>query len=287
MALDEGDGSLAGGGAYQKPGQGPGSHEGAIYVVAGNGSEVFDTVSGLHPVMVTSQVRLGSVALDVEGDRIEARMIDDSGTVRDRFTIVKNAASLPQADFSGEPRVGTAPLGVAFTDLSSTNTAAWEWDFDGDGLVDSLLRNPEAIFVEPGLHEVRLTASNLAGTDRETKVDYVCVAATPSSVSGLVLVDPDSLAWDLAVGAASYDVIQGNLGLLLDAGGSFAASGPSCLLANASGSGAVDPEPLQPGQSRYYLVRAVGCADDAGTYDSGGPSQSGPRDESLLSLVCP
>jgi PKD repeat protein len=155
----------------------------------------------------------------VDGDRLEAVMIDDSGAIRDRFTIVKNTASLPQADFLGEPLVGAAPLSVAFTDLSSTNTAAWDWDFDGDGVADSVLRDPEIVFAEPGLYEVRLTASNLAGSDQETKVDYVCVSAIPVAVGGLVLTDPHSLSWNPVAGTESYDVIKGDLRLLLAAEG--------------------------------------------------------------------
>ena len=287
MVLDDGDGSVIGDGAYQKLSQGADSHEGAVYVVAGNGSEVFDTVAGEHPVMVSSQVQLGSMVLDVDGDRLEAVMIDDSGAIRDRFTIVKNTASLPEADFHAEPLVGAAPLGVAFTDLSSTNTAVWEWDFDGDGVTDSVQRQPEAVFADPGLYEVRLTVSNLTGSDQEAKLDYICVSAIPASVTGLVLTDPNSLAWSPVAGAGTYDVIKGNLRLLLAAAGSFADSEPVCLEGNVSGSGASDSEPPPPGESYYYLVRAVSCADETGSYDSGSSSQSGPRDDTLLSLVCP
>jgi hypothetical protein len=285
MLLDGGDGNLEGDGAYQKQGQGPAAHEGAVYVVAGNGSEVFDTVPGEHPAMITSQVRLGSVVLDVHGDRLQAAMIDDLGQVRDRFTIVKNTASLPQADFVGEPLVGAAPLEVAFADRSSTNTAAWAWDLDGDGLTDSTERHPVALYSDPGLFEVRLTASNQAGSD--LRIDQVCASAIPVLVTGLVMADHQSLHWNPVAGATSYQVLWGELLPLLAAGGAFGESSPACLASGLEQTTTTDATPLPPGEARYYLVRAVSCAAETGSYDSGGPRQAGPREDSLPSQICP
>jgi len=288
MLIDDGDGRIEGDGAYQKLSRGPGSHEGTVYVVAGNGSEVFDTVAGDHPAMITSQTELGSVVLEIDGDRLEATYIDESGTVRDGFTLVKNAASLPQAEFSAEPLVGAAPLAVAFTDRSSTNTAAWEWDFDGDGTGDSTLRSPTAVFVDPGLYEIRLTASNLAGSHEELKVDYVCASAIPQAVSGLVLTNPGTIRWDPVAGATTYDLIEGRLGLLLAASGNFAGSEPTCLADGVSDTEASDPGLPAPGGT-YYLARAVSCADESGSYDSGGTAQGAARDATLPAAppVCP
>ena len=99
--------------------------------------------------MVASADILGSLVLDIEGDRLEATFVDDLGNTRDRFTLVKNTGVPPQADFMGSPRVGVAPLTVAFTDLSTTNTAAWTWDLDGDGLADSTQREPTFVYTSP------------------------------------------------------------------------------------------------------------------------------------------
>jgi tetratricopeptide (TPR) repeat protein len=84
---DPGDGSADG--AYVKAGSGPQAHSGAVYTVAGSSGQIsggsFD-----HPAMVHSLDVLGSLVIDVDGDRLDARFLDDLGAVRDTFTIVKH-----------------------------------------------------------------------------------------------------------------------------------------------------------------------------------------------------
>jgi acid phosphatase type 7 len=89
MKVDDGDGRIGSDGAYAKPSAGPAPHEGAAYVVAGSSgtSEGGDLD---HPAMVVALDELGSVVLDVNGDQLDAKFINDSGTVRDYFTILKN-----------------------------------------------------------------------------------------------------------------------------------------------------------------------------------------------------
>jgi PKD repeat protein len=82
----------------------------------------------------------------------------------------------PVAEFSGSPASGDAPLTVDFTDLSSNNPSAWDWDF-GDG-GSSTAQNPSYEFTSPGTYTVTLTASNCAGSDAEVKTDYITVNAS-------------------------------------------------------------------------------------------------------------
>ena len=83
-----GDGSPEGDGAYVKAGSGQESHAGAVYAVAGSSGQ---TSGGSldHPAMVRALNVLGSLVLDVDGDRLDAKFLDDSGVVRDSFAIVK------------------------------------------------------------------------------------------------------------------------------------------------------------------------------------------------------
>ena len=51
----------------------------------------------------------------------------------------------PAAGFGADPRAGTIPLEVAFTDYSFAGTSPiteWDWDFTGDGNPDSTEQNP-------------------------------------------------------------------------------------------------------------------------------------------------
>ncbi len=90
MILNNGSGREDGDGAYKKATLGSSPHEGAVYVVAGSSGK---TSSGSlnHPAMFFSLKKLGSVVLDINGNRADAKFIDDAGEVRDYFTIIKGA----------------------------------------------------------------------------------------------------------------------------------------------------------------------------------------------------
>ena len=87
--LDAGSGREGDTGAYIKPERGPISHQGTVYVVAGSAGE---TQNGQfnHPAMYTSLRRLGSLVLDIAGDRLDAMFLREDGTTNDYFTIVKS-----------------------------------------------------------------------------------------------------------------------------------------------------------------------------------------------------
>ncbi|HPE58586.1 MAG TPA: PKD domain-containing protein, partial [Bacteroidales bacterium] len=77
-------------------------------------------------------------------------------------------------EFSANITEGSIPLPVQFTDetyISEPHT--WFWDF-GDGNT-STLQNPQHTYVDPGKYTVSLTATSDAGSDTETKVDYITV----------------------------------------------------------------------------------------------------------------
>lgn len=79
----------------------------------------------------------------------------------------------PVAAFSGTPLTGGSPLTVAFTDSSSDGPSGWSWTFGDTGT--STEQNPSHQYTTPGHFSVKLTASNLGGSDSETKTDYVTV----------------------------------------------------------------------------------------------------------------
>ena len=191
MKKDAGDGRLDSQGAYRKPSIGPAPRGGTVYVVAGSAGQAYAGYGTFdHPAMFRSLVVLGSLVLDVNGQQLDARFLDSTGTVQDYFTIFKGPGAAPVTDFAGAPLAGPAPLTVGFVDVSANKPSAWKWDFEDDGTVDSRLQNPSHTYSTPGIYAVRLTAYNAPGSDFRVKGDYVCV----TSSDGLGDTDADGVA---------------------------------------------------------------------------------------------
>jgi hypothetical protein len=63
-------------------------HEGTVYVVTGSSSKVDDGPMD-HPVNVVNIKSLGSMVIDIDGNRLDAKFINDKMQVLDNFSIVK------------------------------------------------------------------------------------------------------------------------------------------------------------------------------------------------------
>jgi PKD repeat protein len=85
----------------------------------------------------------------------------------------------PEADFTAEPLTGYPPLEVQFTDSSTGDAQAWEWDFNGDGIIDSTEQNPQYTYNEPGNYTVSLAASNANGNNTLIQTEYIKVTPCP------------------------------------------------------------------------------------------------------------
>jgi flagellar hook capping protein FlgD len=129
MIRDAGDGRAAGDGAYRKGAGGPTPHQGAVYVVAGSSGQ---TSGGplSHPVMFASLNVLGSVVLDITGNRLEATFLNASGTVDDQFTMIKGAA----VAVDPSPSLTGLHLSPAYPNPSSGKTN-WSFSTPTSGLV--------------------------------------------------------------------------------------------------------------------------------------------------------
>ena len=108
---------------------------------------------------------------------VSLTVTDASGSDTEVKTGYIHVYDAPVADFVGAPTSGGAPLIVNFTDLSTGNPSAWSWNF-GDGGTSSV-QNPAHVYPNPGLYTVTLTATNMCGSDVETKTDYIYVTTQP------------------------------------------------------------------------------------------------------------
>ncbi len=98
----------------------------------------------------------------------------------------KPCGTAPQAPVAGfSANTTTSCTGVIeFTDLSSTNATSWAWDF-GDGNT-STLQNPTHTYTTAGTYTVSLTATNVIGSDTDSKTNYVTITtpAAPTAAGG-------------------------------------------------------------------------------------------------------
>lgn len=94
MFKDAGSGRPEETGAYRKSDTGSAPNQGTVYVVAGSsGWATFST--GRHPVMHTALLRMGSLVLDINNHRLDAKFLRETGEIDDHFTILKGAAPEP------------------------------------------------------------------------------------------------------------------------------------------------------------------------------------------------
>lgn len=131
-----------------------------------------DTSTSQNPSHSYTFIGVYTVALTATNDQG-----DDTETKVDYIVV----GVAPAADFSGTPTSGDAPLSVDFTDLSTGDVTDWLWDF-GDGGSD-VIPNATHVYTAAGTYTVALTVTGPAGTDTETKVDYITVTAAAAPVA--------------------------------------------------------------------------------------------------------
>jgi hypothetical protein len=101
--------------------------------------------------------------------------------------------------------------------------------------------------------------------------------------------DGDLLMWGPPGGAASYDVVRGDLGSLQGSGGDFSPATDECLANDHPDTSLPYPVLPAPEEGYWYLVRRVYSMLEQGTYDTCGPSQVDARDDEIASsfVACP
>lgn len=75
---------------FYKKSKGLNANQGTVYIVAGHSGSYIAQLFGTSRVMKKSLVKHGSVLVDIDNDKLEARMIDVKGDVLDKFVIDKS-----------------------------------------------------------------------------------------------------------------------------------------------------------------------------------------------------
>ncbi|MDH3626960.1 MAG: thrombospondin type 3 repeat-containing protein [Acidobacteriota bacterium] len=280
MELNGGDGRVTGDGPYIKTLLGPDPHAGSVYVVAGSSGQLGGGTLD-YPAHYFGLLERGSVALDVNGQRLDATFIDRFGAVRDTWTMIKGPNPLmPDAEFSTSAVLGLMPLSIDFFDLSTNTPTSWAWDFENDGQPDSVAQNPTHSYTNPGIYTVALDAGNIYGVDAEIKIDQVCVYENdPSLVDGAAFESSTRLIWNGYAAGQAYDTIRGGLLDLQTLG--LSGTPLTCIENDDADLHADDATLPAAGDGFFYLVRAGDCANRTGSFDTTGIGQLESRDPAL------
>lgn len=166
--------------------------------------------------------------------------------------VVASNPVLPTAGFSGTPRSGSIPLNVQFTDQSlpgSFPVTAWSWSF-GDGGT-STAQNPSHTYAAAGSYDVSLSVTTSAGSDGDTKADYVVATQPPTAAfEG----SPRSGDWPLLVQFTD-----------LSAQGSAAITAWSWTFGDGATSTSQSPAHTYGAAGTYTVVLTVTTSDGADT----------------------
>ncbi len=234
-----GSGRPTEGGAYTKPTLGPSAHEGAVYVVAGSSGQATGGALN-HPAMFISLNNLGSMVLDVNGNRLEAKFLRDTGAVDDHFTIIKGGSTLAQA--SNTSAASYVRNHIAVEGL----VAAFGTNFSASAKAAPSLPLPT------NLNGTTVKVKDAAGQERAAPLLFV----SPGQVN--YQIPPGTMA-----GSATVTINNGDVAVASEAI-SVALTAPGLFTADASGKGwaAASIQRVKNGVSKYEPVVSFNAAQN-------------------------
>ncbi len=272
MKLDSGSGREGGTGVYEKP-AGLAGNQGTVYVVAGNGGHVTTWTGGStaefnpapHPAMFYSALHLGSLVIDVTGNRLDLKMIRETGAVDDYFSIVKSVPNTPPNVSISSPAGGAtfiAPANISVTaNATDSNGSVVQVDFRaGSTLIGSDTSAPFVITwnnVPAGSYALTaLAVDNLGATTTSAVVNITVNSPPPLAPTALIATAGDAqvvLSWSASSGAASYKVKRAT-----------ASGGPYANVATGVTTTGFTDGTVVNGTTYFYVVSAVGTGGESG-----------------------
>jgi acid phosphatase type 7 len=173
MKKDGGSGRENDIGAYKKPAGSNLGHFGAVYAVAGSSGKLGGG-SLNHPAMFVSLNRLGSVVIDVDGDRLVAKFLRENGTVDDSFTMVKGDAPPPTGDLTPPTAPGTL---TAQASSAASITLAWQPASDNVGVTGYRVHRDGNLVTTTGGTALSYTDTGLSAATTYNYAAYAIDAA--------------------------------------------------------------------------------------------------------------
>lgn len=133
MKKNPGNGRESGDGPYVKPGGGEGN-QGAVYTVAGNGSK--SSNPDPQPAMYNISGEVGSLIIDIVGNRMDVKHLEGSSNVTDFFTMIKEPTATEPPGGPGAltaSALSTNQITLAWTD-QSTNESSFRIERSTNGI---------------------------------------------------------------------------------------------------------------------------------------------------------
>jgi hypothetical protein len=195
MVKQTGNGRTDGNGAYTKTTVGSIPRSGVVYSVPGSSGQIGGGTLN-HPAMFTSLNVLGSVVLDFDGPRLDVKFLDNTGAVRDYYTLTKGggpANVAPTASITG-PAAGatfTAPATVTINaNAADSDGTITKVDFyQGATLLGTDTTSPYSFAwtnVAAGSFSLTVKATDNAGAVTTSAAVAITVNAPPGNVAPTV-----------------------------------------------------------------------------------------------------
>jgi len=160
--LNPGDGKDTGDGVYAKPDVIAASRAGAVYATAGSSGKITNAALD-HPAMYFAQAVLGSMLVDVSGNRMDVVFLNNTGSVLDEFSILKGPDLDPPLIAAADAEDANHVI-VNFNEsldaVEATNTANYS--------IAGLSINTAALLADN--KSVHLTTSSMTSGDNYTLV---------------------------------------------------------------------------------------------------------------------
>jgi PKD repeat protein len=149
---------------------------GSEYATIASNTSIGTNGNGSYTWKLSTSGAMGS-DLSVRVKSISQPAINDTS---DNITILPVVTVLtPSANFTSVATSGTAPLTVAFADMSTNAPTSWTWSFGDGNQTNSTVQNPVHTYLTAGVYDVSLTAKNSAGNTTMAKTGFITIISPP------------------------------------------------------------------------------------------------------------
>lgn len=188
------------------------------------------------------------------------------------------------------------PPEVVSTVEVSTNGTTWSSLWSAAGLVTDAAWTSVTLDLGASANDASAlrvrwgyqVAQRVPAAGTSWNLDDIVLRAKTATARVTLNVEPGQLTWSQVPGAIAFDVIRGDLGVLLATGGDFSQSTETCVGNNVPGSTLTYSEVPPPDTGKWFLVRGVSLSGPMTWQTLAGP-QTGLRDAEIAAAgaSCP